>query len=301
MFAVVFYENGQLFVLMQTSLCCASLLLMETIYIQTRLLQCGCRAVSFLALTGLLLCSGCEPGGRLTDERNPFYARGTRLRQQGDYDGAVAAFEQCLRASPQSAKAHLQLAMLYEDQTDEPIYALFHYQRYLALKPDGEYADVAAESIDRVKQRCFGRLRDQLPATPEENAQITTPPEVAARLAQLEKQKEFLLTRLREMTRELIELRGAERSAAPAVTAGTADATAEPPVAGGSTTPTPAPTDEQVHLVRKGDTLSDLAQQYYGSTKYWTQLRDYNSDVLHGSDLLLPGMKLQLPPKEQLQ
>jgi hypothetical protein len=60
-----------------------------------------------LLLTGLLplLAAGC--GG--ADEKNPFYQRGERLRKEEKYTEAAAAYEKCLRLSPESAKAHLQL------------------------------------------------------------------------------------------------------------------------------------------------------------------------------------------------
>jgi len=50
-----------------------------------------------------------------------------------------------------------------------------------------------------------------------------------------------------------------------------------------------------VHVVRQGETLSSIAQQYYGSTKRIDDIRAANRNVIKKSDVILPGMRLTIP------
>ncbi len=56
----------------------------------------------------------------------------------------------------------------------------------------------------------------------------------------------------------------------------------------------------QVYVVRSGDTLWDIAEEYYGSGYEWTRIRDANKDVIgympDGTQkLIVPGQELVLP------
>jgi nucleoid-associated protein YgaU len=47
--------------------------------------------------------------------------------------------------------------------------------------------------------------------------------------------------------------------------------------------------------VADGDTLTELAKQYLGSANRWTELYEYNRDVLTNPDLLPIGAELRIP------
>ena len=55
---------------------------------------------------------------------------------------------------------------------------------------------------------------------------------------------------------------------------------------------------QQTYTVKKGDTLSKIAQQFYGSSKKWRRIVDANKDKLGQSQVLRAGMTLMIPPKE---
>src|SRR5262245_32943232 len=59
--------------------------------------------------------------------------------------------------------------------------------------------------------------------------------------------------------------------------------------------PTPAP-GEQVHVVVRGDTLWDLARQFYGDPYLWPQLWERNKYVLD-AHWIYPGDPLVLGPE----
>lgn len=58
------------------------------------------------------------------------------------------------------------------------------------------------------------------------------------------------------------------------------------------TEPVPAP---RFHLVRPGETLSGIAQQYYDSKESWRKILAANEKTLKDANKLAPGMKLVIP------
>ncbi|MEM9082293.1 MAG: LysM peptidoglycan-binding domain-containing protein, partial [Planctomycetota bacterium] len=49
------------------------------------------------------------------------------------------------------------------------------------------------------------------------------------------------------------------------------------------------------YIVREGDTLSQIASRFYGSSVKWQLIRDANSDIVVGTNIR-PGMELVIPP-----
>lgn len=61
----------------------------------------------------------------------------------------------------------------------------------------------------------------------------------------------------------------------------------------------PAPTKEnpyaQTHIVQKGDTLSKIADRYYGDATLYPKIFEANRDVLKDPNKIKPGQKLRIP------
>jgi LysM repeat protein len=52
--------------------------------------------------------------------------------------------------------------------------------------------------------------------------------------------------------------------------------------------------DQRFHIVLRGQTLSDIAKQYYGSASKWPKIRNANPSI--DPDKLKPGTRLFIPP-----
>ena len=52
---------------------------------------------------------------------------------------------------------------------------------------------------------------------------------------------------------------------------------------------------QRFHVVRRGDTLSEISQTYYGSSAKWRKIFDANKETIKNPDRLSPGMKLIIP------
>ncbi len=51
----------------------------------------------------------------------------------------------------------------------------------------------------------------------------------------------------------------------------------------------------RTHVVQPGQTLSHIAQEYYGSATQWRKIAEANKTVLPDPDRVRPGMRLKIP------
>jgi nucleoid-associated protein YgaU len=51
----------------------------------------------------------------------------------------------------------------------------------------------------------------------------------------------------------------------------------------------------QWHEVKKGDTLSKIAEKYYGDSGLYTKIFEANRDILKDPNLIKVGQKLRIP------
>ena len=51
----------------------------------------------------------------------------------------------------------------------------------------------------------------------------------------------------------------------------------------------------RTHVVQEGESLSDIADQYYGSSDKWVKIHRANRSTVKDPDRIYPGMKLVIP------
>jgi len=51
----------------------------------------------------------------------------------------------------------------------------------------------------------------------------------------------------------------------------------------------------RIHIVQRGETLSSISKQYYGTTTKWQKILDANRSILKNPNSLTPGSKLLIP------
>ena len=108
-------------------------------------------------LPGLLLLALCATGciptrdGTQDEQREPNFLRGQELRNQLDHRSAAEAFERALDANPRSASAHFELGLLYESHLNEPATAIYHFDRFLKLRPASDKAEIVRQRSSNCK------------------------------------------------------------------------------------------------------------------------------------------------------
>ncbi|MBM4142985.1 MAG: hypothetical protein FJ225_05245 [Lentisphaerae bacterium] len=93
------------------------------------------------AVLAAVLLGGCRGGaGRrdAADRQDPLMRRAAATAAQGDARGAVEMYAKALARDPGLVRAHLDVALLRHDREKDYLGAVYHYRRYLELRPDTE-------------------------------------------------------------------------------------------------------------------------------------------------------------------
>src|SRR3954453_12114275 len=101
-------------------------------------------SLSILLLFGLTACD--RMGG---SRHAQLIQDGDAKSAQGDFARAINLYEAALDDSEniRNAEIHYKLALLYDDKLNDPVSALHHFKRYLALSPNGPHAKEVTNSI----------------------------------------------------------------------------------------------------------------------------------------------------------
>jgi LysM repeat protein len=287
-----------------------------------------------LPLLGWLLLTGCTDGDRVktaAEIDEPAYREGLALLKTGRRQEALTAFLKVLdKRGDDAPESHLEIGMLYAQHINDPLSAIYHFKKYLAIRPNSPQAPLIRQRIDAATRE-FART---LPAQPLEN-QLQRVDLVAA-LDKLKQENESLKQELADAkanrgnaTLPRIESgpSAVTTEAAPAApssfnfsvdaiptvrtrpvgptTRPTAPPTRPPAAAPARTTPvTTTPTAPAVasppaanrrHTIQPGDTLFKISQQYYGNRTRWRDIYAANRNVMKSETDLKAGMILRIP------
>jgi len=68
------------------------------------------------------------------------------------------------------------------------------------------------------------------------------------------------------------------------------------------TPPAAAPVKHPVryHTVQKGETLTGIAEQYYGEGRFWKVIYQANRELIRNPDILREGWRLRIPYPEEV-
>ena len=209
----------------------------------------------------------CSLGG-LADCNRMIIPRQTQLTKDADakaaessYAEAINLYEAALEGSPSSAEVHYKLALIYDDKMNDPLNALHHFKRFLALEPSGK----RAQEVKRFMKR------DELTLLTNLTGDSMVPRSELVRL-----------TNENLSLRKQIDERWAEQKA-----------TAR--VKGRSNEKIARTGNERSYTVQPGDTLASISRKFYKSSVRWQRILDANSDILSKPSDLKPGQMLVIP------
>jgi len=282
------------------------------------------KILATLALLALALGPGCggENASLSSEMDDSYYRDGQQMERQGRWDEALSAYLKVIdRRGDAAPESNLDAGLIYLNHIKDPIFAIYHFRKYLELEPNSKQAVYVRGLIDAAKRE-FARA---LPGQPLESQ--TEHMGVEAQLERLQREND-------ELKAENAALRAGVpvptvHSSAIDITAipspqSLADAPAPAPVAAKEQAESPislAPADAgdrpalsdqqqapeaarpakaapagRHHTVARGDTLFSLSQRYYGSRSRWRDIYAANRDVLQSEKAPLKiGMDLKIP------
>ena len=180
---------------------------------------------------------------------------------QGDFERAVNLYEAALDDSPRGAEIHYKLALIYDDKLNDPVSALHHFKRYLALSPNGAHAKDVKNSIKRDEVGALTALSGDSVITRAEAARLRN--ENLTLHKQLE-ERPALRTALDKSQGNDAKKPGSKKAS-------------------------------QTYVVQSGDTLVSISRKFYKSPKRWKSILDANKkDIRDPKDLTI-GQTLVIP------
>jgi nucleoid-associated protein YgaU len=289
-------------------------------------------SVSALILLALAGCQPIDKNLEAEDSHNPYFKKAEGFMEAKNYVDAAKQYEAALQANPNVALAHYELGNIYSEKLGDEISAMYHYSKFLELRPTSEKREQVLLLLENAKYT----LATKLPNTPIANAEVFA--RVQSENANLKKQLEDAQSRLARMEQVQQDKDQQKESApvaatpAPAAPSTPAVSTAAPstpttvpsPIRPGTATPAPsappkpvaptaptvtttpaapaapaptAPTEARSHTIARGDTLWSIAKKYYknDTVNGIEKIKAANADKLGDGKPLKIGTTLVIP------
>lgn len=218
------------------------------------------RPAALLALVltcALLPLGGCLPSAssQVDEEKEYHFLAGKSRVHAMDYKAAIESFEKALEANPHSGAAHLELGVLFDQKEADPAAAIYHYNKYLALRSNADNSDMVKARIHSCKQ---------------ELARTVTLGPVAQSLQREFEQLTDENKRLREEIEKyklLVQQLQAASAARPQAASGASPLTPQTgPAVAVVTVPgrtgAPPASAARTHVVKSGETLTTISRRY---------------------------------------
>lgn len=270
-------------------------------------------------LLAIVLLPGCDlltvsQTGRNIREGNAAVVR-------GEYQRGVQYYESALDGTMLSAEAHYRLGLVYEDHLKNQVAALHHFERYLELAPQGQFATDVKGYVERLRLVIVSSLADGTVLPAKEASRLKNENlELRQQVAELRQRQSPSRsapaptpapappTPTPAMTVAATppplpvdatpqpEVRRAEPVAEPEVRAAVPVAVAVSPGAAPVAVAMPAvPAGPRTHTVVSGDTLAGISRKYYRKASEWQKIAQANKDILPDPAKLQVGMVLKIP------
>jgi LysM repeat protein len=232
----------------------------------------------------LLVCSavvwtGCEPSfmSPQEEERDPHFLAGQERARAADIQGAIEEFEAALENNPRSGAAHLELGLINEQKRQDFAEAIYHYQRFLRLRPKATQAENIRERIRACKSD-LARTEVIAPVTASLQRDLasatTANVQLRSNVEMLERKVQELEAQLRGRPQVQLQPQAPVFSREPNVpqsdeqTPSPVTDNARQPAARRPVQVTPLPRADppaaqtRTHSVRSGDTITQVARKY---------------------------------------
>jgi nucleoid-associated protein YgaU len=217
------------------------------------------------ALALLAFAAGCRRAdvGGVEDQElaNPEIEAAWAASTNEDLAAVEKRYEAIIRKKPDLARAHLDFAMILMNAEEKPLSAIYHFMRYLELRPESEKRELIGRNI----RTLTGLLGSKA---------------ARARQTQLEQQVAAL-----QAENERLRVYAAAGTPAPAA-----------PPAARPAGPGAAAAGFRLYTVQAGDSLTRIALRIYGDGERAAAIFQANRGKLRSPNDLYAGQVLVIPP-----
>jgi tetratricopeptide (TPR) repeat protein len=243
--------------------------------------------IPLLCIAVLMIVTGCGQKTETSDvaERDhPAMKKAIALERAGNKEGARLIYQGLLDHNPTIARAHLALAFLLEEAGGDYPFALYHYQRYLTLRPDTEKRGMIEARIRTAKLAYVGTV-------------FTNEAAILSRMGAVERDNAALKIRAVNLEAQASHLRAALAASREKYAESREEASR---ILDKQGIPALAPrASGKMVRVLKGDTLRKISERVYGTQDRWREIFEANRTVLKNREDVRIGQTLIVPEREQ--
>lgn len=255
------------------------------------------RSVFLLGLLCLMslftACGGTEV--QTKDEQDePSFRRALSFEREQRHREALSAFLKVIdKRHDDAPESHLEAGKILLDHLDDPISAIYHFRKYLEIKPQTEKSVVVRQLIETA-QKEFAK---SLPGQPGGASRIDLMDRLDALQQENLKLKQDVVSLQAELNNATEMLR-AFRNAPASSSQQRPSVTQSRPVVQQQTQPqsnSNSGSGATAYTVVAGDTLSGISRKVYGTPNNWRRIYDANRDTLPSPNALKVGQSLRIP------
>lgn len=246
-------------------------------------------ALAPLLLVVLMVGGSCGRKVDLRDEverEHPDMKKARALEEAGELRAARNVYESILDRDPTVARAHLALAFLLDKEGEDPVGAIYHYRRYLALRPDTEKRGMIDDHIRMETLHLVGTL-------------FTNQANVLTRMGEVDAENKALKIKVSNLQAQTTQLRAALAASRAKYAQSVDQASSSVDTLG---LPVPAPkTYGKMVKVGKGDTLKKMAARHYGDQNRWREIYEANRQRMKSPGDLKVDQLIFIPEKDKTE
>ncbi len=230
--------------------------------------------LNLCVVVALFVLSGCSVDIGALDEKDQTssYARRAADRyEEGDSAGAVELYRKALEEDPGLARAHLDLALVLHDSQKDYVGAVYHYRRYIELRPESQKKKMIENRMRLAGQSFAGSVLGN-----REGGNVPI-------IKSLEEEKKTLLEKIDLLERKNAALKDKilQKQSLNAPSAGSGEKTSRK--------------GRRTYQVRKADTLQGIALLFYNDAGRWEDIYRKNKSIIKDPVILVVGQVLEIP------
>lgn len=239
-----------------------------------------------LLVAGLMVAAGCADKVGVADDAEREQAemkKARSLEEAGDFRAARNVYEAILDRDHVMARAHLDLAFLLDKTGEDPVAAIYHFRRYLVLRPDTEKRVMIENHIRAETLSLVGTV-------------FTNQVAVLVRMGEMESENRALKIKVSNLQGQTVHLRAALTAARSKYAKSAENASQSVDLIG---LPATAPkTAGKLVKVEKADTLKKMAARFYGDARRWREIYEANRQKMKSPGDLKIGQSIFIPERD---
>ncbi|MDD4871409.1 MAG: LysM peptidoglycan-binding domain-containing protein [Kiritimatiellae bacterium] len=231
------------------------------------------------------------------DRSNAMIREAAVRKNNGNIDGALQLYADVLDRSPKLAVTHLEMALIFHDYKKDYLRAIYHYERYLELRPSTEKKKIITDRIRLAGQSYAAKLA-------EDGSAVAELGKISEALTDLKKENDALKNNVKQLNLQLEQAKNKPVEvpvAAPIkltvpiqddLPAKLSDVSSRVSSSRTAVVGQPA---LRSYTVKRGDTLRNIALELYRNVEKADEIFKVNRDKMRSPGDLKAGQVLVLP------